>query len=124
MFWYGSFDIEESKNLSLLLDTGSGDFAVNPDLYKPSSDSKNLNHTGQLEYTTLQKDGCGMAKLKYSAYSDSVSMVNLISENQTFASIGKLNGTFTQFPHEGIGGMVGESTFGRVPWFKNLCSQG
>ena len=58
-FWYGTFDVGEAKDLSLLIDTGSSDVAVNPDLYKPSPHSENLHEKGQLSYATAQENGCG-----------------------------------------------------------------
>lgn len=62
-FWFGSFDVGLSKNLSLLIDTGSSDLAVNPDRYKSSSASVNLQRQGVLKYGTVFENGCGVAEV-------------------------------------------------------------
>ena len=124
-FWYGSFGVGESRNLSLLIDTGSGDFAVNRELYVPSKHSKDLNHSGVLEYGTWKQNGCRSAKVKYDAYLDTVAMLGLAAQNQTFGKVVEPNGSLTKFPHDGIAGMIGEATIsGKKTWIKNLCEQG
>ena len=131
-FWYGSFDVGETKNLSLLIDTGSDDVAVNPGLYKPTSQSHNLNETGSLGYGTTEADGCGFAKIKYSTYTDVVSFAGLVAHNQTLANVISTpppnNATITKFPHQGLVGFGGtkanETQLGGVPFFQTLCNQG
>ena len=131
-FWYGAFDVGQSKNLSLLIDTGSNDVSVNPGLYKPSGQSKNLNQTGHLRYSTTQENGCGVADVDYNVYTDVVSMHGLVAHNQTFANVVKTkppnNGTITQFPHQGIVGFAGtkpnETQLNGLPFFQSLCNQG
>jgi hypothetical protein len=36
LYWYGNFTVGKSSGLGLLIDTGSSDLIVNPDLYVPS----------------------------------------------------------------------------------------
>jgi len=58
-FWFGNFIVGDSKNLSLLVDTGSADVGLNSGEYKPSHNSVNLKTTGQDSYGTTQSNGCG-----------------------------------------------------------------
>lgn len=131
-FWYGTFSIGESKDLSLLIDTGSNDVAVNPGLYKPSSQSENLHQKGELQYATAQSNGCGFADIHYHTYADTVSMVGLTAQNQTFAKVKKTPPpnpqTISVFPHQGLVGFGGvranETQLGGTPFFQQLCDQG
>jgi len=131
-FWYGAFDVGETKNLSLLIDTGSPDVAVNPNLYKPSRASLDLNETGALGYSTVQEDGCGVANISYQTFADYVSQAGLVARNQTLANVVATtppnNGTITQFPHQGIVGFSvppnNRTQTGGKPFFRTLCDQG
>lgn len=130
-FWFGSFDVGESKNLSLLIDTGSSDLIVNPGLYKPSSKSVNLNRSTELEYGTAQSNGCGFADIKAAEYTDQVSVAGYTVKNQTFGTVIKTpppdNSTITQFPGQGIVGLMGvtrsDTVTGGVPFFQHLCNR-
>ena len=128
-FWYGTFTAGNAQNLSLLIDTGSSDAAVNPNLYKPSSASKNLHKSGALRYSTTQENGCGSADIKYNEYSDTFSQAGLTSKAQTFGNVYPTtppdNGTITVFPHDGLVGYAGiaSSELGATPFFTNLCNQ-
>ena len=131
-FWYGNFSIGASTNLSLLIDTGSDDVAVNPGLYIPSSASQNLGQSGALRYGTTEEDGCGSADIAYNTFADCVSQQGLVAENQTFGDVYATpppnNGTITQFPHDGLVGFAGvtpnETQLGGRPFFQTLCDQG
>ncbi|OLN85417.1 Gastricsin [Colletotrichum chlorophyti] len=129
-FWYGSFDVGLSTNLSLLIDTGSSDLAVNPDRYKPSSASVNLHQEGLLQYITVFENGCGSANISYSVFNDTMSFINLTVPLQTFASVKPTsppdNNTLTAFPHDGLAGFRGRnvSRLHATPFFHQLCEQG
>ncbi|TID02439.1 Lysosomal aspartic protease [Colletotrichum higginsianum] len=129
-FWFGSFDVGLSKNLSLLIDTGSSDLAVNPDRYKGSSTSVNLQRQGTLGYGTVFENGCGVAEISYSVFNDSMSFANLSVPIQTFASVKFTpppdNGTVTQFPRDGVAGLGSSDRSGlkATPFFHQLCDQG
>lgn len=131
-FWYGTFSIGSSTNLSLLIDTASSDVAINPGLYKPSSHSENLHQTGHLQYATTQADGCGYADIKYHTYSDTVSLAGLTASNQVFAEV--INSTppnpqtVTVFGHDGLVGFGGtlasQTQLGGTPFLQQLCDEG
>jgi pepsin A len=56
-FRFGSFDVGNSKNLTLLIDTGSSDVIVNPGLYKGGPHSVDTNSTFTNTYGTTESDG-------------------------------------------------------------------
>lgn len=58
-FWFGQFDIGNSKNLSLLIDTGSSDIIVNSPYYHPGLQSVNLGKNFSSSYGTTESDGSG-----------------------------------------------------------------
>jgi hypothetical protein len=58
-FWFADFTVGASRNLSLLVDTGSADVGLNTGKYKPSGQGIDLNTTGQDSYGTTQSNGCG-----------------------------------------------------------------
>jgi pepsin A len=58
-FWFGSFDVGDSKNLTLLIDTGSSDVIVNPGLYKRGPQSVDTHSTFTNTYGTTESDGSG-----------------------------------------------------------------
>lgn len=62
-FWYGLFTVGQTSNLSLLVDTGSGDVAINANIYQPTGKSENLHQSGSLLYLTTQANGCGSANI-------------------------------------------------------------
>ncbi|TQN71643.1 Pepsin A, partial [Colletotrichum shisoi] len=129
-FWFGSFDVGLSRNLSLVIDTGSSDLAVNPDRYKSSSASVDLQQQGVLKYGTVFENGCGVAVINYSTFNDSMSFANLSVPVQTFASVKSTpppdNDTVTQFPHDGVAGLGSFKRSGlkATPFFHQLCDQG
>lgn len=64
-FWFANFTVGTSKDLSLLVDTGSADVGLNTGNYKPSSHSINLNMIGQESYGTTQSNGCGSGFVRF-----------------------------------------------------------
>ncbi|KAK0270330.1 hypothetical protein LTR35_014129 [Friedmanniomyces endolithicus] len=131
-FWYGTFNIGATRNLSLLIDTGSSDVSTNPDLYKPSPSSLDLHRDGVLSYSTGEEDGCGTANISYHTYADAVSFAGLTACNQTFAVViakpSPNNGTITQFPNQGIVGFsrtfASVTQLDAIPFFQTLCNEG
>ncbi|KAK5172235.1 uncharacterized protein LTR77_003873 [Saxophila tyrrhenica] len=131
-FWLGTFDVGASKNVDLLIDTGSADVAINPDLYQPSPHAQNLHQKGELQYITTNSDGCGVADIKYQTFTDTVCMAGLTSHNQTLAKLIKTKppnaGTITVFRHGGLVGFGGtkasQTQIGGKPFFQQLCDQG
>ncbi|KAJ5900940.1 acid protease [Penicillium subrubescens] len=55
--WFGSFDVGNSKNLTLLIDTGSSDVIVSPGLYKGGPHSVDTSSTFANTYGTTESDG-------------------------------------------------------------------
>ncbi|KAK0874054.1 hypothetical protein LTS02_000435 [Friedmanniomyces endolithicus] len=131
-FWYGSFNAGATRNLSLLIDTGSSDVSIDPDLYKPSPSSLDLHQDGVLGYSTVEEDGCGTANISYHTYADAVSFAGLTACSQTFAVVIAKPppniGTITQFPHQGIVGFSRTSAsatqLDAVPFFQTSCNEG
>lgn len=67
-FWFADFTVGTSRNLSLLVDTGSADVGLNTGNYKPSSHGINLNMIGQDAYGTTQSNGCGSSLVRFSPF--------------------------------------------------------
>lgn len=94
-FWYGSFDIGASKNLSMLIDTGTLWTVLNPDVYKPGPDAVVLNEThpdvlglNSSQWTSFyqtDKNGCGTFLARYDGYQDTVTLAGATAENQRIA---------------------------------------
>lgn len=125
-FWYGSFDVGDSKNLSLLIDSASGAVIINPGAYKPSSKSVALNGTYFDDFGTWREDGCGTAPLLSHGYMDDVTMLGLTVENQAiFSLVESPPKNYTKnFPNDGIFGTSIGTGHGRVGWMDNLCKRG
>lgn len=81
-FWYGYFDVGDSKNLRLALDTGSPAVELDPNLYKPSSQARNLSISGNVSYTGTMPDGCGALEIFYEVYQDTVTLQGLKATKQ------------------------------------------
>jgi hypothetical protein len=55
---------ENSKNLTLLIDTGSLDIIVNPGLYKRGAQSVDIHSTFTNTYGTTESDGSGTGTVR------------------------------------------------------------
>lgn len=130
--WYGTFHLGESTNLSLLIDTSSLNVAVDPSLYKPSTQSTELHQSGDLQYTTIDGNGCGHENIEFEAYADTMSIQGLVAWNHKFAyvmsSTPPKNNTITSFSHDGVVGygvptMLGGTELLGRPFFQQLCEQ-
>jgi pepsin A len=131
-FWFGNLTAGDAADLSLLIDTGSSDVYVNPDLYKPSSESHTLNQTVSMSFITTKPDGCGEMILKSNVVADRLAVGSLTVTNQSMGTVIKVPqpnpDTITQFPGQGIIGLLGtsadDSSVGDTPFFQHLCNEG
>lgn len=131
-FWFGNFTAGDAIDLSLLIDTGSSDIYVNPDLYKPSSESHTVNQTVSMSFITTKPDGCGEMILKSHVVTDKLIVGPYTATNQSIGTVMDIpqpnNDTITKFPGQGIIGLLGESaddsSFGGTPFFQHLCDEG
>ncbi len=64
-------------NLSLLIDTGSGDVVLNPGIYVPGKTSQNLNLTFENTYGTTSSNGTGNGIVRLSIHGESGSRINI-----------------------------------------------
>ncbi|KAE8445245.1 hypothetical protein EG329_013617 [Mollisiaceae sp. DMI_Dod_QoI] len=122
-FWFGDFVVGASTNLSMLIDTGSGDVIVNPGKYKSSQSSKALNTTFSNSYGTTSGDGTGNGTVVGSLYFDEVSLGSLTATQM----IGSATGPAV-IPNDGIVGFSGP-LFWQFPdnstsFMQSLCTQG
>ena len=130
-FWYGTFGVGDSQNLSLLIDTGSSDVGVDTAKYEPGPASMNLHISGNHSYATAFANGCGEVNVSYHGYADRVSHAGLWVKNQHLYHIAKETPpnkqTLTEIPHDGIVGFAGNTTkysfLGGLPYLQNLCKE-
>lgn len=61
LYWFGHFDVGNTKNAKLLIDTGSTDLILNPGLYKPSSHMTKFSGTTNftISYEGVNRAGFG-----------------------------------------------------------------
>ncbi|PYH96565.1 acid protease [Aspergillus ellipticus CBS 707.79] len=122
-FWFGSFDVGSSKNLHMLIDTGSADVIVNQGFYETGSTSVSLNLTFDNSYGTTESDGSGTGSVTGTLYNDTVTFGSLTAAQ----TIGSANGS-ALIPGDGIVGFAGVEVAqfpnGAPPFFHSLCSQG
>ncbi|KFY31701.1 hypothetical protein V493_00881 [Pseudogymnoascus sp. VKM F-4281 (FW-2241)] len=108
-FWYADFTVGGAYDLSLLIDTGSGDIVVNPGIYIPGKISENLNIAFENTYGTTSKDGTGSATIVGDLYSDEVSFGGL----SAVQIVGSANGS-SPLEKSGIAGFSGQR-FSQLP---------
>ncbi|RDL31832.1 uncharacterized protein BP5553_09234 [Venustampulla echinocandica] len=123
-FWFGEFTVGGSSNISLLIDTGSGDVVLNPGIYVPGKASQTLNITFENSYGSTESNGTGSSTVKGALYRDEMSFGSLTSQ-QDFGSITRSG----KSPIQGSG-IVSFSgpIFGQFPtnslsFFQTLCTQ-
>ncbi|OBT86051.1 hypothetical protein VE02_05528 [Pseudogymnoascus sp. 03VT05] len=140
-FWYADFTVGGASNLSLLIDTGSGDIVVNPGIYVPGKTSGNLNTSFENTYGTRSKDGTGSATVSTSIqpWSDADDKTrkivgDLYSDEVTFGGlkatqiVGSANGT-SPLEKSGIAVFSGQrfnqfpASSNATPFFQSLCDQ-
>lgn len=108
-YWYASFDIGDSKGLSLILDTGSDYVSVNPRLYKPSPASVDVGEEGVYTYSSMEENGCGSAAVSYHAYRDTMTYEGLTVKGQSLGASKEMPespGNYTKFEHDGLIGLT------------------
>lgn len=69
-FWFSHFTVGASKDLEILIDTGSSDAILNPGIYQPSSASQDQNRRFHISYATTNPDGSGSLSVSASSSSD------------------------------------------------------
>ncbi|KAL9049016.1 MAG: hypothetical protein Q9162_007429 [Coniocarpon cinnabarinum] len=123
-FWFANFTVGASPSLSLLIDTGSADVYLNPAIYAPSPNSKNLRKPFSITFSTTNSDGSGTETVTGSLYADQVATSNLSVPQQTLGASNPVSPE--PFPHDGLIGFAGQSSSASnsVPWFTNLCQLG
>lgn len=108
-YWYASFDIGDSKGLSMILDTGSDYVSVNPRLYKPGSASVDVGEEGVYTYSSMEENGCGSAAVSYHAYRDTMTYQGLTVKGQSLGASKEMPespGNYTKFDHDGLIGLT------------------
>lgn len=108
-YWYASFDIGDSKGLSMILDTGSDYVSVNPRLYKPGSASVDVGEEGVYTYSSMERNGCGSAAVSYHAYEDTMTYEGLTVKGQSLGASKEMPespGNYTKFDHDGLIGLT------------------
>ncbi|OKP12048.1 hypothetical protein PENSUB_2406 [Penicillium subrubescens] len=114
--WFGSFDVGNSKNLTLLIDTGSSDVIVSPGLYKGGPHSVDTSSTFANTYGTTES----------TLYNDTVKF-GFVTAYQTIGSVQPDANVEALIPADGIVGFAGlevSSFHGAPPFFHSLCEQG
>ncbi|KAJ5106853.1 acid protease [Penicillium angulare] len=125
-FWFGNFDVGDSKNLSLLIDTGSSDLIVNPGFYRPGPGSVNTHKNFTISYGSTESDGSGTGTVTGQLYNDTVRFGAMTAHQTVGTANAGPDGT-SLVPKQGIIGFAGleESSFhGALPFFHSLCAQG
>ncbi|KAJ5900153.1 acid protease [Penicillium taxi] len=125
-FWFGSFNVGNSRNLTLLIDTGSSDVIINPGYYRRGSASVNIHKNFTNTYGSTESDGSGTGTVTGSLYNDTVSFGSFHA-HQTVGSASAGASGDALIPADGIVGFAGleESAFGGAsPFFHSLCDQG
>ncbi|KAJ5757802.1 acid protease [Penicillium nucicola] len=124
-FWFGSFDVGRTKNLTLLIDTGSADVILNSGLYKKGPHAVDTNQTFENHYGSTNSDGSGTGVVTGRLYNDTVKFGSL-SARQTIGVADPQADGSNLIPADGIIGFAGEevSAFhGATPFFQSLCNQ-
>lgn len=132
-YLFGSFDVGESKNLSLVIHTDEWRIYINSGRYKPTSESKpRKDEAGWVQGSSYFCARCDVSEFNNSVYSDVFSVRGLKITNQTFANDVKPISTkgkpLVEFPHDGFIGFQGARPdvvdFGGQPFLQSLCKQG
>ncbi|KAJ5587197.1 acid protease [Penicillium hispanicum] len=129
-FWFGSFDVGNAKNLTLLVDTGSSDVVLNPGVYKKSAQGVNTHKNFSITYGSTESDGSGTLTVPNfpvngSLYNDTIRFGTL-KAHQTIGSINPTGDGTNVIPEDGIVGFAGmemSSFNGPSPFFHSLCEQ-
>ncbi|KAL3422802.1 Gastricsin [Phlyctema vagabunda] len=126
-FWFAKCNVGLASNLTLLIDTGSGDVVLNPGVNISSPESINTNVTFSNGYGTTKNDGTGTSIINGTIILDTMSFGGL----KTTQPIGITSEDETKtppFPGDGIVGFSGDM-FKQFPgntpsFFQSLCESG
>ncbi|WPH02271.1 Hypothetical protein R9X50_00512700 [Acrodontium crateriforme] len=125
-FWFSNFTIGASKNLEILIDTGSSDAVLNPNIYQPGPKSYDTGSTFQVGYGTTNPDGSGTETATGKIYVDLIAQhgTDLSVSEQALGAISSPQSPDT-FPHQGLIGYAGYSSaqLGGKPFIHSLCDQ-
>ena len=91
----------ESKNLSLIIDTGSDDVIIAPGVYEPSSESislrkadpndPELNHTAWTTLYQTKKNSCGVLAVAWNGFKDTMTFQGITVKDQKVAASVKVD---------------------------------
>ncbi|KAJ6780497.1 hypothetical protein PWT90_02973 [Aphanocladium album] len=123
-FWFSHFTVGASKDLEILIDTGSSDAIMNPGVYKPSSSSVDQNRKFYISYATTNPDGSGELSASGEVYKDVITQLgaNLTIPQQAIGDIRDPTGPPT-FPRDGLIGFAGKggASLRSNPFIFSLC---
>ncbi|KAJ3473649.1 hypothetical protein NLG97_g10201 [Lecanicillium saksenae] len=123
-FWFSHFTVGASKDLEILIDTGSSDAIMNPGIYQGSSSSKDTGRGFHIAYATTNPDGSGSLEASGQVYTDVITQLgaNLTVSNQAIGAIRDPTSPAT-FPHDGLIGYAGEqgAALNASPFIFSLC---
>ncbi|KAJ4158329.1 uncharacterized protein LMH87_008861 [Akanthomyces muscarius] len=126
-FWFSHFTIGASKDLEILIDTGSSDAIMNPGIYQPSSTSQDQKRRFRIAYSTTNPDGSGSLAASGQVYHDVITQLgaNLTVSQQALGAIDSPSAPPT-FPHDGLIGYAGldRAALREKPFFLSLCDSG
>lgn len=105
-WWYANFNVGESRNLALSIDTASGSLFLNNGLYRPSEESLDLNETERAGFGTWLANGCGSGYFHYDVFKDTISIGDLTVKNQSFGTLVEKPPAYDLPPFPGDGIMV------------------
>ncbi|KAI9727940.1 MAG: hypothetical protein M1828_005345 [Chrysothrix sp. TS-e1954] len=135
LLWFANFTVGDSKDLELLLDTGSTDLLVDPGLYK-KSDKASVYHKKNamfnITYEGVNKQGTGFENILGTVNRDVVTQGSLTVPNQPVGDIKTYTvedapGKKKAIAGDGIIGFLSPLISSFMPaansWFYNLCDQ-
>ncbi|OAA74091.1 aspartyl protease [Cordyceps fumosorosea ARSEF 2679] len=126
-FWFSHFTVGASKDLEILIDTGSSDAIMNPGIYQPSAASQDQNRRFHIAYATTNPDGSGTLSASGKVYHDVITQLgaNLTVPQQVVGAIDQ-PATPPTFPHDGLIGYAGKmgASLREDPFFTSLCAAG
>ncbi|TQV94532.1 hypothetical protein V2A60_005572 [Cordyceps javanica] len=122
-FWFSHFTVGASKDLEILIDTGSSDAIMNPGIYQPSPASQDQGRRFRIAYATTNPDGSGSLAASGKVYRDVVTQLgaNLTVTQQVIGAIDSPSSPPT-FPHDGlIGYGAPQGSLAGNPFLFSLC---
>ncbi|KAJ5339140.1 acid protease [Penicillium brevicompactum] len=122
-FWFGSFDVGRSKNLTLLVDTGSADIILNDGVYKPGPGSVKVGREFNLTFGSTNSDGSGSGTVTGPLINDTVRF-GKFSTQQAFGLADPQEDGSNLIPGDGIIGFGYPSNINlESTFFHTLCAQ-